>query len=110
MNVKNKKIHTQQSRYKYYKQTTMESNTEGNLLEVMDLARTLRQEQLFIQQEQTTFAQLTETLAENSASITKVSFFFFCLNILNFLNILLNIFIISSWLIFVPNKEKILMI
>lgn len=53
----------------------MESNTEGNLLEVMDLARTLRQEQLFIQQEQTTFAQLTETLAENSASITKVSFF-----------------------------------
>lgn len=76
MNIKNKKIHTQQSRYKYYKQTTMESNTEGNLLEVMDLARTLRQEQLFIQQEQTTFAQLTETLAENSASITKVSFFF----------------------------------
>lgn len=50
----------------------MESNTEGNLLEVMDLARTLRQEQLFIQQEQTTFAQLTEALAENSASITKV--------------------------------------
>lgn len=51
----------------------MESNTEGNLLEVMDLARTLRQEQLFIQQEQTTFAQLTGALAENSASITKVS-------------------------------------
>ncbi|XP_037805698.1 receptor-mediated endocytosis protein 6 homolog [Lucilia sericata] len=52
----------------------MESNTEGNLLEVMDLARTLRQEQLFIQQEQTTFAQLTEALAENSASITKLAY------------------------------------
>lgn len=51
----------------------MESNAEGNLLEVMDLARTLRQEQLFIQQEQATFAQLTEALTENSASITKVS-------------------------------------
>lgn len=50
----------------------MESNTEGNLLEIMDLARTLRQEQLFIQQEQATFAQLTEALSDNSTSITKV--------------------------------------
>ncbi|XP_013104598.1 receptor-mediated endocytosis protein 6 homolog [Stomoxys calcitrans] len=52
----------------------MESNTEGNLLEIMDLARTLRQEQLFIQQEQATFVQLTETLSENSASITKLAY------------------------------------
>ncbi|XP_061401686.1 receptor-mediated endocytosis protein 6 homolog [Musca vetustissima] len=52
----------------------MESNTEGNLLEIMDLARTLRQEQLFIQQEQATFAQLTEALSENSTSITKLAY------------------------------------
>uniref|UniRef100_T1PED5 Receptor-mediated endocytosis protein 6 homolog n=1 Tax=Musca domestica TaxID=7370 RepID=T1PED5_MUSDO len=52
----------------------MESNTEGNLLEIMDLARTLRQEQLFIQQEQATFAQLTEALSDNSTSITKLAY------------------------------------
>ncbi|XP_075157188.1 GTPase activating protein and VPS9 domains 1 [Haematobia irritans] len=52
----------------------MESNTEGNLLEIMDLARTLRQEQLFIQQEQATFLQLTEALSENSSSITKLAY------------------------------------
>uniref|UniRef100_A0A1B0FH28 Receptor-mediated endocytosis protein 6 homolog n=1 Tax=Glossina morsitans morsitans TaxID=37546 RepID=A0A1B0FH28_GLOMM len=52
----------------------METNAEGNLLEIMDLARTLRQEQLFIQQEQNSFAQLTETLSQNSISITKLAY------------------------------------
>lgn len=55
----------------------MESNAEGNLLEIMDLARTLRQEQLFIQQEQATFARLTEELSDNSASITKVGVYLY---------------------------------
>ncbi|XP_037939024.1 receptor-mediated endocytosis protein 6 homolog [Teleopsis dalmanni] len=52
----------------------MEPSTEGNLLEIMDLARTLRQEQLFIQQEQAAFAQLTDTLTEGSTSITKLAY------------------------------------
>lgn len=55
----------------------MEPNSEDNLLEIMDLARTLRQEQLFIQQEQAAFAQFTESLSENSAAITKVKSWFF---------------------------------
>lgn len=50
----------------------MDTNNEGNLLEIMDLARTLRQEQLFIQHEQEAFANLTENLAINSSSITRV--------------------------------------
>uniref|UniRef100_A0A034VRT7 Receptor-mediated endocytosis protein 6-like protein n=1 Tax=Bactrocera dorsalis TaxID=27457 RepID=A0A034VRT7_BACDO len=52
----------------------MEPNSEDNLLEIMDLARTLRQEQLFIQQEQAAFAQFTESLSENSAAITKLAY------------------------------------
>lgn len=50
----------------------MEPPAAGNLLEIMDLARTLRQEQLFIQQEQATFAQLTSALETNAGTITKV--------------------------------------
>uniref|UniRef100_A0A0A1WG67 Receptor-mediated endocytosis protein 6 homolog n=1 Tax=Zeugodacus cucurbitae TaxID=28588 RepID=A0A0A1WG67_ZEUCU len=52
----------------------MEPNSDDNLLEIMDLARTLRQEQLFIQQEQAAFAQFTESLSENSAAITKLAY------------------------------------
>lgn len=50
----------------------MEPTAAGNLLEIMDLARTLRQEQLFIQHEQAAFAQLTGALETNAATITKV--------------------------------------
>lgn len=52
----------------------MEPNTEGNLLDIMDLARTLRQEQLFIQQEQSTFGQLSESMLENATAITKLAY------------------------------------
>uniref|UniRef100_W8AWG7 Receptor-mediated endocytosis protein 6 homolog n=1 Tax=Ceratitis capitata TaxID=7213 RepID=W8AWG7_CERCA len=52
----------------------MEPNSDDNLLEIMDLARTLRQEQLFIQQEQAAFAQFTASLSENSAAITKLAY------------------------------------
>ncbi|XP_036319157.1 receptor-mediated endocytosis protein 6 homolog isoform X2 [Rhagoletis pomonella] len=52
----------------------MEQNSEDNLLEIMDLARTLRQEQLFIQQEQAAFGQFTESLSENSTAITKLAY------------------------------------
>lgn len=51
----------------------MEPPAAGNLLEIMDLARTLRQEQLFIQQEQAAFVQLNGTLETNAGTITKVS-------------------------------------
>ncbi|XP_033246009.1 receptor-mediated endocytosis protein 6 homolog [Drosophila miranda] len=52
----------------------MEPTAAGNLLEIMDLARTLRQEQLFIQQEQTAFGQLTGALETNAGTITKLAF------------------------------------
>jgi len=52
----------------------MEPPAAGNLLEIMDLARTLRQEQLFIQQEQAAFAQLTGAFETNAGTITKVGF------------------------------------
>lgn len=50
----------------------MEPTAGGNLLEIMDLARTLRQEQLFIQHEQAAFAQLTSALETNATTITEV--------------------------------------
>lgn len=55
----------------------MEPTAAGNLLEIMDLARTLRREQLFIQHEQAAFAQLTGSLEMNAATITKVGLFAF---------------------------------
>lgn len=59
----------------------MEPNSEDNLLEIMDLARTLRQEQLFIQQEQAAFTQFTESLSEKSAAITKVKLYIYILTV-----------------------------
>ncbi|XP_030379030.1 receptor-mediated endocytosis protein 6 homolog [Scaptodrosophila lebanonensis] len=52
----------------------MEPTTAGNLLEIIDLARTLRQEQLFIQQEQAAFAQLNDALETNATEITKLAY------------------------------------
>lgn len=52
----------------------MDTESEGNLLEIMDLARTLRQEQLFIQHEQAAFASLAESLTINSSQIAQVSY------------------------------------
>ncbi|XP_055909631.1 receptor-mediated endocytosis protein 6 homolog [Eupeodes corollae] len=52
----------------------MDGDGEGNLLEIMDLARTLRQEQLFIQNEQAAFATLTESLALSSSQIAELAY------------------------------------
>lgn len=51
----------------------MQSNNEGNLLEIIDLAHSLRQEQLFIANEQNTFNKLNETLLKNSSNVAQVS-------------------------------------
>ncbi|XP_055841429.1 receptor-mediated endocytosis protein 6 homolog isoform X2 [Episyrphus balteatus] len=52
----------------------MDGDGEGNLLEIMDLARTLRQEQLFIQNEQAAFATLTESVALSSSQIAQLAY------------------------------------
>lgn len=50
----------------------MQPISNGNLLEVIDLAHSLRQEHLFIVNEQNTFNNLTETLNRNSANVAQV--------------------------------------
>lgn len=51
----------------------MQPDNEGNLLEIMDLARTLRQEQLFIQSEQSAFRNLNEQLSRSSALVCQLA-------------------------------------
>lgn len=51
----------------------MQSASEGNLLEIIDLANSLRQEHLFIQNEQNTFIKLNDTLATNSSKVAQVN-------------------------------------
>lgn len=51
----------------------MQSTSEGNLLEIIDLAHSLRQEQLYITNEQNTFNHLNETLAKNSSNVAQVN-------------------------------------
>lgn len=51
----------------------MQPENEGNLLEVMDLARTLRQEQLFIQSEKSAFRNLNDQLTRNSALVCQLA-------------------------------------
>lgn len=103
----------------------MEPTAAGNLLEIMDLARTLRREQLFIQHEQAAFATLTGTLEMNAATITKVGWFVWLwLTIARihcslfkhvesrslpvFLS--LSLFLPSSWLTSAHNKDRTCMI
>lgn len=50
----------------------MQSINNGNLLEIIDLAYSLRQEHLFIANEQATFNRLNETLSRNSSSVAQV--------------------------------------
>lgn len=50
----------------------MQSISNGNLLEIIDLAHSLRQEHLFIVNEQNTFNNLTETLNRNSSNVAQV--------------------------------------
>lgn len=45
----------------------------GGLLEIMDLARTLRQEQLFIQSEQSAFRSLNDQLTRNSSLVCQLA-------------------------------------
>lgn len=50
----------------------MQPIENGNLLEIIDLAHSLRQEHLFIVNEQNTFNNLTETLNRNSSNVAQV--------------------------------------
>lgn len=50
----------------------MQSINNGNLLEIIDLAHSLRQEHLFIANEQAAFNRLNETLSHNSSSVAQV--------------------------------------
>lgn len=52
--------------------TAMQPINNGNLLEIIDLAHSLRQEHLFIVNEQNTFNNLTETLNRNSSNVAQV--------------------------------------
>lgn len=50
----------------------MQSANNSNLLEIIDLAQSLRQEHLFVANEQDTFNQLNDELCKNSINIAKV--------------------------------------
>lgn len=50
----------------------MQPLENGNLLEIIDLAHSLRQEHLFIVHEQTSFNRLNETLNRNSSNVAQV--------------------------------------
>lgn len=50
----------------------MQSASNSNLLEIIDLAQSLRQEHLFVANEQDTFNQLNDELCKNSLNIAKV--------------------------------------
>lgn len=51
----------------------MQSTNNSNLLEIIDLAHSLREEHLFIANEQDTFNQLNDDLCKNALNIVKVS-------------------------------------
>ena len=51
----------------------MENSNDGNLLEIIDLAHSLRQEHLYITNEQHTFRNLNETLIKNSSNVAQVT-------------------------------------
>lgn len=53
----------------------MQSENNGNLLEIIDLAHSLRQEHLFIANEQASFNRLNETLSRNSSNVAQVNAF-----------------------------------
>lgn len=50
----------------------MQQITNGNLLEIIDLANSLRQEHLFIANEQNAFNNLNDTLKRNSSNVAQV--------------------------------------
>lgn len=58
------------------KTDTMERANEGNLLEIIDLAHSLRQEHLYITSEQQMFLNLNETLNKNAANVAQVTHYF----------------------------------
>lgn len=60
----------------------MQQITNGNLLEIIDLANSLRQEHLFIANEQNAFNNLNDALKRNSANVAQVSHFLFFLHII----------------------------
>lgn len=51
----------------------MQAINNGNLLEIIDLAHSLRQEHLFIAHEQATFNRLNDTLTRNSLNVAQVN-------------------------------------
>ncbi|GAB0092754.1 Receptor-mediated endocytosis protein 6 homolog [Sergentomyia squamirostris] len=51
----------------------MESTAGGNLLEVIDLAHSLRQEQLFISKEQNSYMTLSESLQDNATEVSELA-------------------------------------
>ena len=51
----------------------MQDINNGNLLEIIDLAHSLRQEHLFIANEQASFNRLNETLSRNSSNVAQVN-------------------------------------
>ncbi|KAG4079273.1 hypothetical protein HA402_006996 [Bradysia odoriphaga] len=54
-------------------QNKMQSASEGNLLEIIDLAHSLRQEHLYISNEQNTFLSLNDTLIKNSSNVAQLA-------------------------------------
>lgn len=53
----------------------MQPMDNGNLLEIIDLAHSLREEHLFIANEQAAFNRLNETLNRNSSNVAQVNKF-----------------------------------
>lgn len=51
----------------------METSSEGNLLEIIDLAHSLRQEHLYIINEQHMFMTLNDTLNKNSTNVAQLA-------------------------------------
>lgn len=90
----------------------MERNVCKNLPDIIEVARLLRQGQLFIEQEQTTFANYLNIIDRNSFAIFKVSYF---LNIncylmmrrhAAYINTLCDL-LPSSWLIYAHDNGSI---
>lgn len=51
----------------------MQSINNGNLLEIIDLAHSLREEHLYITNEKNTFNELTALLNQNSSNVAQVN-------------------------------------
>lgn len=51
----------------------MQQTDNGNLLEIIDLAHSLRQEHLFIVNEQNTYLKLEDTLKDKASNVAQVS-------------------------------------